>query len=448
MVLPQKGALRDLLVLAAVFGGLLGVLYLFTGVWPPAVIVESGSMMHADDEVTYGRFGTIDPGDLVLVKRADDVADVETYVEGGRDRYGASGDVIVYFPANNRARVPIIHRAMFYVEVVGDEPALYKVRWGDGDCPEGATRDAQSCVWGGEGITLDLPRLSLSGYRPKASGFVTKGDNPATNPQPDQISGLSRNASGQPVPVDFAWVEGKARGELPWLGLIKLALAPRYNQEDCGTYPVSFHFFDPSPAYKCRGWVAFGHAYAPKDLWVMLGVSLFALVGVPLIYDSTRAFQQTGRTLGRTADGLYREPVVLTVALSVVTLGLWAPIWFLRQREGLNALAPRHAYTPLVPALAATYWCITIFAGAVTWATGDPSTLVRFGIANLTLLGSLVLLPMSLKTRNLLEEHFAARGEPRQVSLAWAALLHVYYLQLLVNEIPAPRNEPAPPPSA
>lgn len=280
----RSAAVRDAVVLVVVFGVLLGGLFLYTGSWPPAVIVESGSMMHADTEVSYGRFGTIDPGDLVLVKAVDSVDDVTTMVEGGRDRYGSPGDVIVYYPANNRARTPIIHRAVAYVEVL-DGP-LYDVRWSeDAPCEGGATkveRDGRSwCRYGEDGIFIpSIPvqdigstRTDPRPYRPVAAGFITKGDNPVTNTQTDQASGLSHNERGQPAPVELEWIEGKGRAELPWLGLIKLGLAGRPNEQN-------------PPA----AWAKVGSAYAPVDLWVMLGITLFLLVGVPLIYDGYKAW--------------------------------------------------------------------------------------------------------------------------------------------------------------
>lgn len=286
-----RPAVRDALVLVAVFAVLLGGLYVYTGSWPPAVIVESGSMMHADNEVSYGRFGTIDPGDLVLVKHVDGVDDVTTLVEGGRDRYGKSGDVIVYYPANNRAATPIIHRAVAYVEVdnSGASPSYY-VRWGDQPCEGGAEkveRDGRSwCKYGSEGVYIpSVPvqnwgstRSDPNPYRPVSSGFFTKGDNPVTNTQTDQLSRLSIDENGNPAPVKIEWVEGKARAELPWLGLIKLALAGKVNE--------------PNPPRGSDGhilWTKVGSAYAPKDLWVMLGITLFLLVGVPLIYDGYKA---------------------------------------------------------------------------------------------------------------------------------------------------------------
>lgn len=296
-------AVRDALVLVAVFAVLLGGLYAYTGTWPPAVIVESGSMMHkecaegqappdCDPGVTYGRFGTIDPGDLVLVKHVTSLEDVQTQVEGGSVRYGKSGDVIVYYPANNRDRTPIIHRAVAYVEVVGNDPnTQYRVRWDpNAPCVGGATKDGSWCVYDNKGVYIpDIPVAAFGStpenpkpYKPIRSGFLTKGDNPVTNTQTDQLSGLSHDEHGVGSPVQLAWIEGKSRAELPWLGLIKLSLAGRANEAN------------PPPA-----WVKIGSAYAPKDLWVMLGVSLFVLVGIPLIYDGYKAIQKRrGKTNG------------------------------------------------------------------------------------------------------------------------------------------------------
>lgn len=284
----RSAALRDALVLVVVFGVLLGGLYAYTGSWPPAVIVESGSMMHADSDVTYGRFGTIDPGDLVLVKDVDSVEDIRTLAEDGKERYGKSGDVVIYYPGNNRARTPIIHRAIGYIEMEGTEAdPVYFLRWSDdAPCEGGSTKVSRGahtwCRYGSDGVYA--PSASISGpgsrpsdpnpYRPTKGGFVTKGDNPVTNPQSDQISGLSKDGAGTDVPVQFEWIEGVGRAELPWLGLIKLALADRPNESN------------PPLA-----WTKIGSAYAPKDLWVMLGITLFLIVGVPLLYDGYRAIE-------------------------------------------------------------------------------------------------------------------------------------------------------------
>ncbi len=259
-------ALRDALAVLAALALLLAGLYAYTHTWPPAVIVESSSMRHAQGP--FGRIGTIDPGDLVAVKAVSSPDDVQTMVEGGRSRYGLPGDVLVYFPANDRASTPIIHRAIAYVVAQGES---YRVRWDpDAPCVGGADKDGSWCVYGSSGVTL--PVIGLADYRPAATGFITKGDNPATNADADVVNGISHDARGRPSIVRPEWVEGKARGELPWLGLVKLAIAGHPNEQD------------PPASYVTIGW-----ASAPGDLWIMLVVLLVVLIGGPLVGDLVAA---------------------------------------------------------------------------------------------------------------------------------------------------------------
>jgi signal peptidase len=262
---------RDALLVAGLLVVVIGGLWAYAGVWPPAVIVESSSMMHDPREVPYGRVGTIDPGDLVVVKSVSSPDDVQTFVENGPARYGKPGDVLVYFRANDRTDTPIIHRAIAYVVVDGQS---YRVRWdANAPCVGGAAKDpgdARWCVYGASGVTL--PQIGLADYRPDVSGYVTKGDNPVTNTQADVVNGISHDAQGRSSIVHPEWVEGKARGELPWMGLIKLALAGKANEQN------------PPASYVTIGW-----ASAPKDLWICLGVALAVLVGGPIAWDLAAA---------------------------------------------------------------------------------------------------------------------------------------------------------------
>lgn len=277
--------LREALLVLAGFVAAFLALALYAGTWPPAVIVESSSMMHRDHEVRYGRLGTVDPGDLVIVRDVDAVEDVATLVEGGRDRYGDPGDVIVYFRAGSRASVPIIHRAVAYVDVrESGDAATYAVRWDpQAECEGGAAKDPQDprwCLYGEEGVLIPSANVRASSagmqpYRPNRDGFLTKGDNPATNPLPDQVSHIALDEAGEPSMVPLEWVAGKARGELPWIGLLKLALSS-----------------EPNEASPPAQYLRIGNAYAPKDLWVMLGITLFVLVGVPLLVDAERALRK------------------------------------------------------------------------------------------------------------------------------------------------------------
>ena len=109
-----KEWIKDIAIAVVVVAIIMGSLYAYTGMWPPMVVVESGSMQHSDDR-SY--IGVIDTGDIVLSKETS-FSDITTYVEGrstGYQKYGDYGDVIIYRPMG-KDTTPIIHRAVLYLE--------------------------------------------------------------------------------------------------------------------------------------------------------------------------------------------------------------------------------------------------------------------------------------------------------------------------------------------
>ncbi|MDX1611782.1 MAG: S26 family signal peptidase [Candidatus Thermoplasmatota archaeon] len=308
MVLGE-GHGRDGAIALLVVGGILLALFLYTGNWPPPVVIESNSMMHVDAEeyeenfgttraesVGYGRIGTIDPGDLVLVKSVDALEDVATFADGGDDHYGKPGEVIVYFRSGNQAVTPIIHRAMTYVErsVQDNGNRVYEVRWSstwaDPSVPCRTQDGTKVCTFGEDGITI--PELKMNGKHFQHSGFITQGDNVVGNQAPDQVLGI------MPQPVRMEWIDGVARGELPWFGLIKLMLTePPHKNVEVADHPYYW---------------SIGKMTAPKDLWVMLGVGLGAVVAMPLALDHgvhwVRTRWETGERGGPTQPPSRQEP--------------------------------------------------------------------------------------------------------------------------------------------
>lgn len=171
------------------------LLFAVSGVWPPLVAVESGSMQPH-----------LQRGDLVFVmdeqRFAPDYATRETGVvtyqvgrEHGYRSFGSYGDVIVYHPNGNPDRKPIIHRARFWVE--------------EG---ENWLSEANSSYVSGSTCA------SVANCPAPNAGFMTKGDNPVTNDYYDQTAGLSR-------PVKPSWIEGTAEVSIPWLGYVRLTFA-------------------------------------------------------------------------------------------------------------------------------------------------------------------------------------------------------------------------------
>ena len=172
-------------------------LYAVSGVWPPLVAVESRSMapnmqvndlvfvMEADRFPGPGAHG--DSG--VVTARAGQGVDYRTF--------GGPGDVIVYERDGNNHAIPIIHRAMFWVEA-GEN-------WYDR--ADKRYIDAEECG--------DAPGEALRNCPAPHAGFITKGDN---NGRYDQVTSLSR-------PVRPEWVVGTAEVRVPGLGWIRLQSA-------------------------------------------------------------------------------------------------------------------------------------------------------------------------------------------------------------------------------
>ena len=196
--------IRDVFIALMLVLIILLALWTYTGQWfgAPMVAIESGSMMHEDEP--FGRLGTIDAGDMVFLVKVNSRSDIVT--NAARDsynyHYGDYGDVIVYRPYGDEDKDQIIHRAMCWVDYY-EETSTYTV--------EGYDIVNES--------SITIPEFGLNNYVPETphSGFITKGDNPRTNTEADQVS---REICLDLISVD--WISGKARGELPWIGTLNL----------------------------------------------------------------------------------------------------------------------------------------------------------------------------------------------------------------------------------
>ena len=244
---------------------LITALYAHTGSMPPLVVVESSSMVHDAD----GEVGSIDAGDLVLVHKSS-FENIVTFAEAtdpsnpyfGHEAHGMEGDVVIY-KKNGETSTPIIHRAI--LRVVPHE--AYAATSTANPCPTGGAYDAQWSIEGSKGacvLTWDVPgtnvvnqesiNISFDGidagfydceryvhagveahlvvhdWVPKHSGLLTLGDaNKCSVDQgADAVNGSSglRTLDGSVLgPVQESWLVGRAGGEIPWLGAVKLMVS-------------------------------------------------------------------------------------------------------------------------------------------------------------------------------------------------------------------------------
>lgn len=244
---------------------LIAALFTHTQSMPPLVVVESSSMIH-DSE---GEVGSIDAGDLVLVHKST-FDNIVTFAEAtdpsnpyyGHESHGMEGDVVIY-KKNGETSTPIIHRAI--LRVVPNE--AYPAASTANPCPTGGNYDSEWSVNGSKGAcvhTWDVPgtnvydqsSISISfdgidaGYYdckrfvhagveshlvvhewiPEHSGLLTLGDaNKCSVDQgPNAVNGSSglRTLDGALLgPVQEGWLVGRAGGEIPWLGAVKLMVS-------------------------------------------------------------------------------------------------------------------------------------------------------------------------------------------------------------------------------
>jgi len=215
--------IRDVFVSLVLVLIILMSLWAYTGQWlgTPIVAIESGSMEHLDPP--FGRIGTIDAGDMVLLVRVDGRKDILTNAIKSSEncQYGDYGDVIIYIPYGKQEfEDPIIHRSMCWVDY-NEEYNTYSV--------EGYS-DNQNVT------RINIPELGLENWEhpnknpygdpvDPHSGFITKGDNKITNDKCDQVGGICTEL------IRPEWISGKARGELPWIGTLNLVFNDLTNQK-------------------------------------------------------------------------------------------------------------------------------------------------------------------------------------------------------------------------
>ncbi|WP_458186452.1 S26 family signal peptidase [Haladaptatus sp. NG-WS-4] len=181
---------REMLESVAVVVAIGLVLFAVSGVWPPMVAVESGSM---EPHMERGDLIFIMDQSRFVPNAAQDGTGVVTYQRGAESGYKSFndyGDVIIYRPDGSTYETPIIHRAHFWVDE-GEN-------WYDRANPS-YIAGADSCQ--------ELPNCPA----PHA-GFITKGDN---NGDYDQVVRISE-------PVRPGWIRGTAEVKIPWLGHIRL----------------------------------------------------------------------------------------------------------------------------------------------------------------------------------------------------------------------------------
>lgn len=199
-----------------------------------SIKVYSSSMQHSEGG---GQSGIIDEGDIVFYNNIDDNDDVTTYLEGMRldfKKYGAYGDVIIFYKNGYQDIQPVIHRAIIWLEFNTtsgnsfDVPELrnHNEGWHVGGGPHRWYNLSNILVLENIGydhrdVQIDLGNIinynfEAFGLTPH-SGFITMGDNNRGNIDQGVLTDehdINGNYIGpygglRVRPVTTEWIEGK-----------------------------------------------------------------------------------------------------------------------------------------------------------------------------------------------------------------------------------------------
>jgi len=251
---------RGLILTAVAIIVILGALVVYSGIWPPLVVVESKSMQHSD---TTSKLGVIDTGDIVVVQKFDNQDDLVTYVEGyssDHRSFGDYGDVVIYKRDGSDVYTEVIHRAIillvwnstsasFDVPSLADFPSDH---WSHDGVQDGQWWDLTGDLtiyhvgYKDQEVIIPLSEYLSTGR----GGLITKGDNN------DDIDQNAYGALSSPVQDD--WIVSVAKGELPWFGLVKLW---------------------------ANGQVSPYDGYAPDNSWTDLFEAIVLIIAIPIAID-------------------------------------------------------------------------------------------------------------------------------------------------------------------
>jgi len=322
----SKKLVFRLLVAVLIVIGFFGSLFAYAGIWPPLLAIESNSLQHSD---TASEIGILDTGDLALIQRVGSPEEVVTYVEGrvsGYRSFGDFGDVIAFADPEPNESAILTHRALTFVirNASGgyDAPELAALPGGswtgtryDGSPSLGPyglqSFTLQGLGWRGDlAVEWNLTRLAAN-YSVE-SGFLTFGDR-------NLYQALRRT---DPWILDPSYLIARVRGEIPWLGLLRLTLMR-------------------SPDGCCDAWGSTElYTGAPANSWLALHLLLLGLIGTPVgvelflhrasVASVFRRLLVAARPSARKSRGANGPPVEAT-SRSPVSAGsdriALAPVW-------------------------------------------------------------------------------------------------------------------------
>jgi hypothetical protein len=148
---------------------------------------------------------------------------------------------------------------------------------------------------------------------------------------------------------------------------------------------------------------------------------------------------------GHRPTGLKRRSLILMIVLTIVTLGLYYPLWFLRRRAALTQLdAPRKLQ--LWPFLLFLVFVVIRLVVSIASGSSPPEQTIGAGASALLGLGQLavgiLIVVQCFFIKDILEDHLAGPGDDVSNSILFNSVrlsglmtffFGIFYLQYVIN---------------
>ncbi len=144
--------------------------------------------------------------------------------------------------------------------------------------------------------------------------------------------------------------------------------------------------------------------------------------------------------LSQPGPELKKTSIILMIILTVVTAGIYWPIWFLTRRKALNMMQSREKLGSGIFIFAIVLFGISLFIGLISGVMGElgHKSLLATGLGAfsgiLHAVAAGTVLVQSFKVRRIFHEHFNTHLQ-RAISFSGVATFFfiIYYLQYKIN---------------
>jgi len=130
--------------------------------------------------------------------------------------------------------------------------------------------------------------------------------------------------------------------------------------------------------------------------------------------------------------------IILMIFLTLITMGIYVPVWFLIQKKAINDLKSKEKLTDTPFQIVLVLYSFSLFILIYQIFSSDyVQNSILDNIDNfISVTGAIIVLVMSFKVRRIFHQYFnIVLKKNIMLSKLWTFLFGIYYLQFKINKI-------------